>query len=224
MKSVENPMGLHYDAAAMRGRLITFEGGEGSGKSTHLALLADDLEARGYAVVRTREPGGTPFADRIRTLILAESKSIHNIDPKAELFLMLASRAQHVREVILPALSAGRTVLCDRFTDASIAYQGAGRGLPKTMILEMSRFASKGIMPDLTFLLDIPIKEGLSRVAHRGESNRLDEETLGFHEAVQRGYAELAAENPKRIARIDAALSKEAVAASIRKVFDAFFS
>ncbi len=208
----------------MRGRLITFEGGEGSGKSTHLAMLADNLEAKGHSLVRTREPGGTQLADRIRTLLLEESDCDHIIDAKAELFLMLASRAQHVREIILPALDAGQIVLCDRFTDASIAYQGEGRGLPKDTILEMSLFASQGIMPDLTFLLDIPIAEGLARVAHRGKSNRLDKEAFGFHEAVQRGYAALVRENPKRIFLIDGTQSKEQVASDIREGFDAFFS
>lgn len=208
----------------MHGRLITFEGGEGSGKSTHLALLAEHLKSQGHAIVCTREPGGTGLADRIRTLILDESTGSHAIDAKAELFLMLASRAQHVSEIILPALEAGQIVLCDRFTDSSIVYQGEGRGLPKDIILEMSLFASKDIMPDLTFLLDLPIAEGLARIAHRGTMNRLDKETLNFHEAVQRGYDKLAREYPKRIVLINAAQSKKQVAADIQEVSNAFFS
>ncbi len=208
----------------MRGRLITFEGGEGSGKSTHLALLAEHLVRKGHSVIKTREPGGTWLADRIRTVILDESSEAHVIDPRAELFLMLASRAQHVSKLILPALQAGQIVLCDRFTDSSIVYQGEGRGLPKDTILEMSLFASKDIVPDLTFLLDIPTTEGLARIAHRGKMNRLDKETLVFHEAVRRGYTALVRENPKRMVVIDATQSKEQVSDNIREVTDAFFS
>lgn len=208
----------------MRGRLITFEGGEGSGKSTHLALLAEHLIKKGHSVVKTREPGGTQLADGIRALILEESPDSHAIDAKAELFLMLASRAQHVREIILPALQAGQIVLCDRFTDSSVVYQGEGRGLPKDKILEMSLFASEDISPDLTFLLDIEMNEGLARVAHRGKMNRLDKEATTFHAAVQRGYAALVKENPKRMVMIHSAQSKERVAQQIREVADAFFS
>jgi len=212
----------------MRGQFITFEGGEGSGKSTQLALLADDLAKRGYSLVRTREPGGTKLADRIRALILekpdGEGPGAFPMDPKAELFLYLASRAQHMAEVIRPALAAGKIVLCDRFTDATLAYQGAGRGLPKSEIEAMARFASQGLGPDLTFLLQMDVKKALVRLTARGETNRLDEEQLQFHEAVQRGYAELAQANPKRIVVIDADAAVEAVAAKIRERTDAFFS
>jgi dTMP kinase len=213
----------------MRGRFITFEGGEGCGKTTHLSLLAKYLKEKGHSVVQTREPGGTLFSDRIRMLILdnANESDLPQgsvIDAKTELFLMLASRAQHVKEVILPALKSGQIVLCDRFVDASIAYQGAGRGLSKATILEMSLFASQGIMPDLTFLLDIDVSEGLARVASRGELNRLDKEATPFHTAVHRGYEDISRESPERVVVIDASVSIEAVATNIKELADAFLS
>ncbi|MFQ5596794.1 MAG: dTMP kinase [Nitrospiria bacterium] len=208
----------------MGGYFITFEGGEGSGKSTQLARLADYLEGKGLSVVRTREPGGTRLADRIRGLILNPSVREAPMNPKTELFLYLASRAQHIAEVIRPALAAGKLVLCDRFTDATLAYQGAGRGLPKQAVGEMVRFASEGMDPDLTLLLQLDIKTALARLKGRGEINRLDEENFAFHEAVQDAYAALARAHPKRIVVIDADDSIEAVFAKIRERIDAFLS
>ncbi len=212
----------------MCGQFITFEGGEGSGKSTQLARLADYLEKKGYPVVRTREPGGTVLADRIRALILDKTEGATPgaapMDPKTELFLYLASRAQHIAEVIRPALEAGKIVLCDRFTDATLAYQGAARGLPKAEIESMARFAAQGIAPDHTFLLQMDVSKALARMKARGASNRLDEEALQFHEAVQRGYTALAQAEPKRIVVINANAPIPVVAAQIQEQADAFLS
>ncbi|MBN4054693.1 dTMP kinase [Nitrospira defluvii] len=208
----------------MQGHFITFEGGEGSGKSTQLVLLADYLQGKGRSILRTREPGGTQLADQIRELILGQASIDCAMDAKTELFLYLASRAQHVSEVILPALKAGKVVLCDRFTDATLAYQGEGRGLSKKNIEGMALFASRRIGPGLTFLLQINVKKGLARLQGREDINRMDEETLQFHEAVKRGYEMLAHEHPKRIVVIDADDTIEAVAATIREKTDAFLS
>ncbi|MFY9268857.1 MAG: dTMP kinase [Candidatus Manganitrophaceae bacterium] len=204
----------------LKGHFITFEGIEGSGKTTQLALLADDLERRGHAVVRTREPGGTKIGDAIRSLILDVRHQ--EIDPKAELLLYFASRVQHLKEVVLPALAQGKIVLCDRFSDATLAYQGDGRGIPAREIEIIGRFATDGLRPDLTLLLDIDVKSGLARLKNRGEINRLDLETLSFHEAVRKGYRKLAKRNRRRIQTISADAGVEQIAKKIRKVVDVY--
>ncbi len=211
----------------LKGYFITFEGGEGSGKTTQLAILGHYLETRGYPVVRTREPGGTQIGDGIRTLLL-DAKN-QEMDAKTEFFLYLASRAQHLKEVVLPALEEGKIVLCDRFTDATIAYQGYGRGLPKREVERMARFASQtgrdtSLQPDLTFLLDIDVKKGLTRLKGRTEINRLDQETLQFHEAVRRGYLNLAKKYRRRIHKIETDAGVEEISKKIREVVDAFLS
>lgn len=211
----------------MKGHFITFEGGEGSGKTTQLAILGHYLETRGYPVVRTREPGGTKIGDGIRSLLL-DSKNLE-MSAKTEFFLYLASRAQHLKEVILPALKSGRIVLCDRFTDATLVYQGHGRGLPKREVERIARFASQTgperfLQPDLTFLLDIDVKKGLTRLKGRAEINRLDQETLQFHEAVRQGYLSLAKKNQRRICKIETDAGVEEISKKIREVVDAFLS
>ncbi len=206
------------------GIFITFEGGEGSGKTTQVSILYKYLVSKGVPVVRTREPGGTELGDQVRRLVLNGSDADFKIDPRTELFLYLASRSQHIIEVIRPALTAGKVVLCDRFTDATIAYQGDGRGLPKKEVKQMAKFASYGIEPDLTFLLDINVKEGLARLSGRKELNRLDLETVQFHEAVYRGYLTLAEDNPSRIEVIDARGTIEETSLKIRKRADALLS
>lgn len=206
-----------------RGRLITFEGGEGSGKTTQLSLLADDVRNKGLPLVCTREPGGTFLGDKIRHLILDTPDDGAEVDARTEFFLYLASRAQHVKEVLLPALRAGKLVFCDRFSDATIAYQGYGRGLPLAEIKTMMDFASYGLEPDLTFFLDIAPELALSRLSGRKEINRLDQETLTFHKAVYAGYQALIQTHAKRIVVIDAAVSIEAVSLQIREKIDAFF-
>jgi dTMP kinase len=215
----------------LKGYFITFEGGEGSGKTTQLARLGHDLLKRGYAVVQTREPGGTKIGDAIRQLILHPPGKDDNIDPKTELFLYLASRIQHIREIILPALQEGKIILCDRFTDATIVYQGKGRGLPEKVVDEMVRYAAQSesstglpLKPDLTLLLDIEVSVGVARVKERKEVNRIDTETLQFHESVRQGYLDLAKRNPGRIHVINADTSLEAVSEEIREVVDALLS
>ena len=211
----------------MKGHFITFEGGEGSGKTTQLAILGHYLESRGYRVVRTREPGGTRIGDGIRSLLL-DTKN-EEMDARTELFLYLASRAQHLKEVILPALREGKIVLCDRFTDATLVYQGHARGLPKREVERIARFASEtgegeALQPDLTLLLDIDAKKGLTRLKGRAEINRLDREMLEFHEAVRRGYLRLAKKYPRRIHKIEIDAGVEEISRKIREVVDAFLS
>ncbi len=204
------------------GRLITFEGGEGSGKTTQMTLLADTLRRKGLPLVCTREPGGTPLGDKIRHLILEPSDDGAGVDMRSEFFLYLASRAQHVKEVLLPALAAGKIVFCDRFSDATLAYQGYGRALPLDEIKTMMAFASYGLVPDLTLFFDIAPDLALPRLSGRKEINRLDREALSFHERVYRGYKTLIRDDEKRIFVIDATVSIEAVSRKIREKIDAF--
>ncbi|MFZ4984407.1 MAG: dTMP kinase [Blastocatellia bacterium] len=192
-----------------KGRLITFEGIDGSGKTTQLRLLADWLTERGFDVVTTREPGGTPLGATIRTALLDCAPG--SVDPLAELLLYAADRAQHVRRLIRPAIAAGRIVLCDRFGDATIAYQGYGRKLPLDLIARLNQLATDGIAPDLTLLYDLEVGVGLARTIARQTSpeanrrDRLDLETEDFHQRVRRGYLALAAEASPRFRTIPAA-------------------
>jgi dTMP kinase len=183
------------------GRFITFEGVDGSGKSTQLAALAAALTGRGTPVVTTREPGGTPMGEAIRGVVL--DHAFVGMSARAELLLYLASRAEHVDRVIRPALERGALVLCDRFTEATLAYQAYGRGLPLDEVTTMTRFAAGGLEPDLVVLLDIPAEDGLLRVRERRNPNRLDGETVAFHRRVRDGYLTLAAAAPRRFAIVD---------------------
>lgn len=167
---------------------ITFEGIEAAGKSTLIAALNDDLRANGENVLVTREPGGTPLGDHIRQIWRDPASAI---DPLAEALLMSADRAQHVAAVIAPALRAGTTILCDRYFDATIAYQGFGRGLDIEMLLQLSMLATSRLTPDLTVLLDIPPEVSLARVAARGPADRMEREDVAFHGRVRAGYQEL---------------------------------
>ncbi|MBI3994398.1 MAG: dTMP kinase [Nitrospirae bacterium] len=202
----------------MRGFFITFEGTEGSGKSTQIGILARRLTRRGYRVIATREPGGTRFGEQIRKVLLSIQN--HGLDSRAELFLYLASRAQHLEEVILPALKQGRIVLCDRFSDATLAYQGFGRKLDMKTVRAAVKYAEKGIFPDRTLLLDLEVGVGLDRVRSRGRRNRLDREQRAFHERVRAGYRRLARMNPGRIKIVTAGRNAEAVAEEIRSIID----
>lgn len=199
----------------MGGRFVTFEGIEGSGKSTQIALLAAFLESAGNQIVLTREPGGTPIGDQVRKILLDPANT--SLDPTAELLLYAASRAQHLHDVILPALAAGATVLCDRFSDATLAYQGYGRGLDVEMIRALDRLVTAGMRPDLTLLLDIDAATGVARAHGRNVDRgleaeaRFENEELAFHERVRQGYLTLAQESPERIRIVDASLSPEAV-------------
>ncbi|WP_300787123.1 dTMP kinase [uncultured Desulfovibrio sp.] len=188
---------------------ISFEGIEGSGKSTALTLLAQELERRGYDVLRTREPGGCGLGRALRPILLdARTRSLNM---RAELYLFLADRAQHVAEVIRPALEAGQIVLCDRYTDSTLAYQGYGRGLDPEKLRRINEMATGGLVPDLTLLMDLPVGLGLERAGLRNQrqgtvlsEGRFDAESMDFHERVRQGYLALAAEEPCRIACIDA--------------------
>ncbi len=193
--------------------LITFEGIEGCGKTTQTGLLADHLARRGYSVVRTREPGGTPFGEAMRELLL---KKDMDVDPLCELMIIMAMRAQHVDEVILPALRDGRIVLCDRFSDATYAYQGSGRKIDTATIDTLNTMVTKGIRPNLTVLLDIPVEKGLRRRAASSDMDRIEGENLSFHQRVRAAYEKLAKEDPKRFFVVDANLKIEALHNLIR--------
>lgn len=187
-----------------RGRFISLEGGEGAGKSTLLTGLRDYLAAQGVDLVQTREPGGTALGEAVRAIVLDPAQ--RGLAAEAELLLMFASRAQLVREVIEPALQAGRWVLCDRFADASYAYQGGGRGQPESRIAELERWACAGVKPDLTLLLDLPVATGRSRVAGRGAADRIEVEADAFFERVRATYRARAVAEPARFRMIDAGL------------------
>ena len=179
---------------------VTFEGPEGSGKSTQLALLADALRRDGRAVVITREPGGTALGEALRALLLDASEPP---TAEAEAYLMTAARAEHVRQVIRPALASGALVLCDRFADSTLAYQGAGRGLPLDQLLVLQELAVGDTWPTLTLLLDVPVATGLERRRRAGRANRLDVEHVAFHERVAAWYRSAAARQPWRWRVID---------------------
>lgn len=189
------------------GFFITFEGIEGCGKTTQLRLLKERLEAAGEKVTVTREPGGCPVADQMRAILLDAKNSA--ITPLAELLLYAAARAQHVQEVIVPALERGETVLCDRFTDATVAYQGHGRGLDLAVIEELNTLATGSVQPALTVLIDCPVEVGLSRALARIEATsgakeeRFERESLLFHQKVRNGYLALAAAFPERFVVVD---------------------
>jgi dTMP kinase len=186
----------------MRGRFITLEGSEGSGKSTNLAYVRAWLEAAGKPVVMTREPGGTPLGEKIRELLLDHRNNEMAVD--TELLLMFAARAQHLHQLILPALAAGSWVLCDRFTDATYAYQGGGRGVGVERIAALEQFVQGDLRPDLTLILDVPPEVGLARASARGEPDRFEREKQDFFERVRRGYLALAEQAPARYRVIDA--------------------
>lgn len=209
----------------MRGTFITFEGIEGSGKSTQISLLNDHLVKQGRAVALTREPGGTPIGDQVRRILLDPSH--HRLDATAELLLYAASRAQHLREVILPALEAGQAVLCDRFADATLAYQGHGRGLSVPVIIDLDRIVTKGLKPDLTILLDIDARTGLARARGRNERDglhgeaRFENEDIKFHGRVRDGYLLLAEQEPGRIRLVNAARAPEVIQEEVRSIVEA---
>jgi dTMP kinase len=206
-----------------RGRFITLEGGEGAGKSTLLAGLRDYVLQRGVELLQVREPGGTKLGEAIRSIVLDPAHP--DISAESELLLMFAARAQLVREHILPALEAGHWVLCDRYVDASYAYQGAGRGQPQGRIAELEAWACAGLKPDLTLLLDLPVATGRARAAGRGAADRIETEADAFFERVRQAYRERAAAEPQRWRVIDASRSPEdvlrAATAAVAHVFEA---
>lgn len=181
----------------VKGKFITLEGGEGVGKTTNLNYLKDYLTSHGIPVILTREPGGTRLAEKIRTMLLQQTDEI--ITDQAELLLMFAARSQHIKHVIGPALHDGSWVICDRFTDATYAYQGGGRNMSAHAIQWLEQFVQGSLKPDLTFLLDAPVEIGLKRARHRGALDRIESETLAFFEQVRRAYLLQAKLEPERI-------------------------
>lgn len=201
---------------SLTARFITLEGGEGVGKSTNLARVAERLRATGREVVVTREPGGTPLAEEVRALLLAPRDEA--VVPTAELLLLFAARAQHWQTVILPALERGAWVLCDRFLDATHAYQVAGRGLPVAVVDQLAALVLAGAEPGLTLLLDVPVAVGMARASARGEPDRFEREQHAFFERVRLGYLARAQASPARVRVIDAGQPLAAVGADIDAV------
>jgi dTMP kinase len=201
-----------------RGKFITLEGGEGLGKSTNLEYVRGWIERAGHRAVVTREPGGTPLGEAVRAILLGD----HAIAPKAELLLLFAARAQHLREVIEPNLAAGRWVVCDRFTDASYAYQGAGRGLARGFVESLEFHVQQGLVPDLTLLLDAPVEVGLARARTRGAADRFEREERAFFDRVRQAYLEQARRHPERIRIVDASEPLADVRANIDRQLNAW--
>ncbi len=200
------------------GRLITLEGGEGAGKSTLLQGLRVHLGTYGIEPVLTREPGGTPLGEVVRTLVLDPAYA--DICAEAELLLMFAARAQLVRTCLQPQLKAGHWVICDRFTDASYAYQGAGRGQPFERIATLEHWATQDLQPDLTFLLDLPVEQGRARIVGRGPSDRIERESTRFFTEVRAAYRARAVAFPERFFVLDASLPSEQVLAAASAEID----
>jgi dTMP kinase len=201
-----------------RGVFVTFEGPEGSGKSTQLRLLGKKLRDAGHEALETAEPGGTPIGMQIRRVLLDAQN--RELCPTAELLLMFASRAQNVDQCILPALSEGRIVLCDRFTDSTLVYQGVARGLGAELVYEVDRIACRGLVPDLTLVIDIDTETGLARANRRNlraqdVETRMEEQTVGFHRQVREAYRQLASDEPRRVKLIDGARPESVVGADV---------
>ena len=207
----------------MRGLFITFEGPEGSGKSTQLRGLARRLRAAGHPVLETAEPGGTPIGTQIRRVLLDARNQ--ELCPTAELLLMFASRAQNVDQWILPALAKGEIVLCDRFTDSTLVYQGVARGLGSEVVYELDRIACRGLVPDMTLVIDIDTETGLARAHQRNDrtqdvETRLDQQSVAFHRQVREAYRRLAEDEPKRVRLIDGSRSVDDVAEEVWRQFE----
>jgi dTMP kinase len=198
------------EAPARRGRFITFEGTDGSGKTTQMSLLADRLRTEGYEVVETQEPGGTEIGRQIRNILLNSDNRA--LCPTAEMLLYFAARAQNFDERILPAWDRGAYVLSDRFTDSTIAYQGYGRGLGPNVVMTLHDIACHGLQPDLTICVDIDLETAIERARSRQKRDRIEEEAADFHNRVREAYLELAKEHPNRIRLIDGRGTKSEVA------------
>jgi dTMP kinase len=204
----------------MSGRFITLEGGEGVGKTTNIAYIQSLLEENDVSVLLAREPGGTALAESIRQLLL--DKKQESIAEQTELLLMFAARAQHIKHVIQPALKKGSWVLCDRFTDATYAYQGGGRNMALSSIQWLENFVQADLRPDLTLLLDAPIQLGMQRAQQRGKLDRFESEQMAFFEKVRQSYLNIAKQQPERVKIIDATQSLEKVQAQIKQIVTAF--
>ena len=205
-----------------RGRFIVLDGSEGVGKSTNLNFVSEYLESKGATVTVTREPGGTVLGERLRSILLERSDD--TIHPDAELLLMFAARAQHIHQVILPALAQGNWVLSDRFTDASFAYQGGGRNIPISRIGDLEQWVQGELRPDLVLLLDAPVDIGAARTRQRAPVDRFEMEKSTFFERVRQAYLQRAATDPQRYAVIDAAQPVEAVQLELKTALNAFLA
>ncbi len=207
----------------MRGKFITFEGIDGSGKSTQLRLIAGDLRVLGFNVLTTLQPGGTPLGRRLREAFLETEENVH---PMAELLLFAADRAQHVNFLIKPALATGRIVISDRYADATAAYQGAGRGFDEKIIKQVIKLATDGLKPDLTLFFDVAIEKAILRTKSRTDDetikNRMDRETTEFYDRVRKSYLKMAEKEPKRFRVIDASGSIEEVHAKVSEIVTKF--
>ena len=209
----------------MNGLFITFEGGEGCGKSTQIAALKTRLEAMGKTVVQTREPGGTALGESVRNLLQYDDAG-QGMLPEAELLLFAASRAQHVRELVAPAIAEGQIVLCDRFLDSTTVYQGVARAIDSKKVDTINQFAIGDTMPDLTILIDLPPEIGLARVHARsdGKLDRMEKEAIEFFQAVRQGYLDLAKSEPKRFLVLDGSQSVEELETQIWQRVEATFT
>ncbi|ABK44378.1 thymidylate kinase [Magnetococcus marinus MC-1] len=207
----------------MQGRFITFEGGEGAGKSTQIAQLTQSLQAHGVKVLCTREPGGCPISERIREILVTGQGD--DLDGTSELLLILAARHEHIRQVIRPALASGHWVLCDRFEDSTLAYQGGGRGGDGPWLRQLGQWIRGDVFPDLTLLLDLDPTVGLARSKRRGgQEQRFEQEALSFHQQVRQAFLQMAQQEPQRMIPIDADQPVQMVAATIwREVEGRFF-
>ena len=201
-----------------RGKFITVEGGEGVGKSTNIGLIATRLEAAKIEFILTREPGGTPLAEDIRQILLTPRQEV--VAENTELLLMFAARAQHIDQVIEPALAAGKWVICDRFTDATYAYQGGGRGIDFNKIAELERWVQGSLRPDFTLLLDAPVEVGMARANGRGELDRFEQEQRQFFERVRNAYLKMAEQHSDRYRVVNAAQPLEQVEAELCRLLD----
>lgn len=201
-----------------KGKFITIEGSEGTGKSTNIRYIQDYLREKKIDFISTREPGGTPIAEKIRALLLDKNNS--SLCHDAELLLMFAARAQHLNELIIPALEAGQWVLSDRFTDATYAYQGGGRGLSRDKIAQLEQFVQGELRPDATILLDIPVELGMQRVRNRGEVDRFEQEQMSFFNRIRETYLQLAGDNPQRFHIVDTQPQIEEVRQQIIVIMD----
>lgn len=206
----------------MSGRFITLEGGEGAGKSSNMEWLAEQLRAAGKTVLLTREPGGTPLAESIREVLLAPSDEAMADD--TELLLVFAARAQHLAEKIRPALARGEWVLCDRFVDATWAYQGAGRGLDQTSIAALEQLVVADSQPDMTILFDISVEQGMARAGKRAALDRIEQEDKAFFERIRDCYLQRADQQPARFRVLDASLSLDQVRAQLQPVIEEMLS
>ncbi|HAZ79820.1 MAG TPA: dTMP kinase [Porticoccaceae bacterium] len=205
----------------MQGKFITIEGTEGVGKTTNIAFIQNWLSEKGVEFSSTREPGGTPLAEEIRSLLL--TPRAETVCDTTELLLMFAGRAQHLNKVVVPALTMGKWIVCDRFTDATYAYQGFGRGMDQKLIAHLEQLVQKELRPDLTLILDIPVEIGLQRASQRSTPDRFEQEKVSFFHRVREGYLCRAAENSDRYVVIDASKALQDVQTAIRNALEDFY-